>query len=99
MKILESDIYGQLGVAFQSLSQVPEAIEAYTTAVDVDPQAHACHANLAVLLHHQGRSKEAESHAKIALHLDPEIDAYQALLIQIRAIHTSPKLLRASTKW
>jgi tetratricopeptide (TPR) repeat protein len=97
LKILESDIYGQLGVAFQSLSQVPEAIEAYTTAVDVDPQAHACHANLAVLLHHQSRQKEAESHAKQAVQLAPEIDEYTTLLEQVKA--GVEKKFRNSTRW
>jgi len=104
LKILESDIYGQLGVAFQSLSQVPEAIEAYTTAVDVDPQAHACHANLAVLLHHQSRMKDAENHARIAIDLAPEIDEYQTLLSQIKSFVPLTNgggsgKFRASTQW
>ena len=105
LKILESDIYGQLGVAFQSLSQVAEAIEAYMTAVDVDPDAHACHANLAVLLHHQSRLKEAETHAKIAIELAPEIDEYQTLLSQIKTFTPAPagptnhNKFRASTNW
>ena len=110
LKILESDIYGQLGVAFQSLSQVAEAIEAYMTAVDVDPEAHACHANLAVLLHHQSRLKEAETHAKIAIELAPEIDEYTALLSQIKSFTPiatsggggggySSNKFRASTNW
>jgi len=105
LKILESDIYGQLGVAFQSLSQVAEAVEAYMTAVDVDPEAHACHANLEVLLHHQSRLKEAETHAKIAIELAPDIDEYQTLLSQIKSftpIGTSAAAnskFRASTNW
>jgi chromosome segregation ATPase len=109
LKILESDIFGQLGVAFQSLSQVPEAIDAYTTAVDVDPEAHACHANLAVLLHHQSRIKEAETHAGVAVKLAPEIEEYQQLLNQIRGassvtLSSSPtasprRSLRHSTRW
>jgi tetratricopeptide (TPR) repeat protein len=104
LKILESDIYGQLGVAFQSLSQVAEAIEAYMTAVDVDPEAHACHANLAVLLHHQSRLKEAETHAKIAIELAPDIDEYQTLLSQIKTFTPTPAgpanhKFRASTNW
>ena len=107
LRILESDIYGQLGVAFQSLSQVAEAIDSYTTAVDVDPQAHACHANLAVLLQHQSRTKEAEAHAAIAVKLAGDIDEYQQLLSQIRGASnvslsspTSPgRALRHSTRW
>jgi len=104
LKILESDVYGQLGVAFQSLSQVAEAIEAYMAAVDVDPEAHACHANLAVLLHHQSRLKEAETHAKIAIELAPEIDEYQTLLSQIKTFtpvssSTHSNKFRASTNW
>lgn len=107
LRILESDIYGQLGVAFQSLSRVQEAIEAYNTAVDVDPDAHACHANLAVLLQHQSRIKEAESHASLAARLAPEIDEYQQLLHSIRSgpnvtlsSPSSPaRQLRHSTRW
>jgi tetratricopeptide (TPR) repeat protein len=102
LRILESDIYGQLGVAFQCLSQVPEAIQAYTTAVDVDPEAHACHANLAVLLQHQSRLKEAEDHATIAVQLAPDIEEYQQLLQQIHHSSSSapsPHLLRHSTRW
>ena len=97
LRILESDIYGQLGVAFQCLSQVPEAIQAYTTAVDVDPEAHACHANLAVLLQHQSRLKEAEEHAGIAVQLAPDIEEYEQLLRQISAAPQT--LLRHSTRW
>ena len=105
LKILESDIFGQLGVAFQSLSQVAEAIDSYTTAVDVDPEAHACHANLAVLLHHQSRIKEAETHASIAVKLASEIEEYRQLLSQIKGASnvtlSSPKhsSLRHSTRW
>ena len=96
LRILESDIYGQLGVAFQSLSQVPEAIQAYTTAVDVDPEAHACHANLAVLLQHQSRLQEAEDHARMAHQLAPDIEEYVALLEQLSL---SLPGLRHSTRW
>ena len=71
-------------MAFQSLAQIPEAIDSYTTAVSVDPEAHACHANLAVLLHHQSRSGEAEKHAQIASDLAPDAQQYEALLEQIR---------------
>jgi tetratricopeptide (TPR) repeat protein len=106
LKILESDIYGQLGVSFQSLSQVNEAIEAYMTAVDVDPQAHACHANLAVLLHHQSRLKEAEHHARVAIQLAPEIEEYETLLTQIKSFTPvsgtgggGTSKFRASTQW
>ena len=105
LRVLESDIYGQLGVAFQSLSQVPEAVHAYTTAVDIDPEAHACHANLAVLLHHQSRAKEAESHASLAAQLAPDIEEYLQLLAQIKSAANvtlsspvSPRM-RHSTRW
>ena len=111
LRILESDIYGQLGVAFQSLSQVAEAVQSYTTAVDIDPEAHACHANLAVLLHHQSRGKEAEGHAALASQLAPDIEEYQQLLSQIKSSYSSsaaaaanvtlssPSSLRHSTRW
>ena len=104
LRILESDIYGQLGVAFQSLSRVPEAIEAYNTAVDVDPDAHACHANLAVLLQHQSRLKDADIHASLAVRLAPEIEEYQQLLTNIRSspnvtLSSPSSQLRHSTRW
>jgi tetratricopeptide (TPR) repeat protein len=101
LRILESDIYGQLGVAYQSLSQVPEAIQAYTTAVDVDPEAHACHANLAVLLQHQSRLKEAEDHALRAAELAPDIEEYTDLVEQIRSYggQSDGLLFRHSTRW
>lgn len=111
LRVLESDIYGQLGVAFQSLSQVAEAVQSYTTAVDIDPEAHACHANLAVLLHHQSRGKEAEGHAALAAQLAPDIEEYQQLLAQIKSSSSgsstnitlsspsSPPRLRHSTRW
>ena len=101
LRVLESDIYGQLGVAFQCLSQVPEAIQAYATAVEVDPEAHACHANLAVLLQHQSRLKEAEQHAQEAVRLAPEIEEYQQLLAQIESqdFELPQTLLRHSTRW
>ena len=83
LKILESDIYGQLGVAFQSLGQINQAIDAYATAVLVDPEAHACHANLAVLLNHVSKPGEAEKHARIAADLAPESNEYRILLAEI----------------
>ena len=83
LKILESDIYGQLGIAFQSLNQIPEAIDAYRTAVHVDPEAHACHANLAVLLNHVGRHAEAEKHACFAADQEPDSPEYATLLNEI----------------
>lgn len=101
LRVLESDIYGQLGVAFQCLSQVPEAIQAYATAVEVDPEAHACHANLAVLLQHQSRLKEAEEHANDAVRLAPKIEEYQQLLAQIQSadLEFPQALMRHSTRW
>ncbi|KAF4688611.1 Kinesin-like protein kif24 [Perkinsus olseni] len=78
-KMLLSDIYGQQGVCQQSLGNIDQAIDCYTQAVDVDPEAHACHANLAVLLlsrvppQSDDRSllNRAKEHLNRAVQLDP----------------------------
>ncbi|EER04408.1 hypothetical protein Pmar_PMAR017867, partial [Perkinsus marinus ATCC 50983] len=78
-KTLLSDIYGQQGVCQQSLGNIDRAIHCYSRAVEVDADAHACHANLAVLLlsmvspqgNDEGLLKRAKEHLNRAVELDP----------------------------
>ena len=73
--MMVADVWGQLGVCYQSISQVDAAVEAYATAVEVDESSHACHANLAVLYGLRGDSR-AHEHIATALLLDPNNVSY-----------------------
>ncbi|KAF4654363.1 Kinesin-like protein kif24 [Perkinsus chesapeaki] len=94
-RMLLSDIYGQQGVCQQSLGKIDHAIDFYTRAVEVDPEAHACHANLAVLLlskvTNRGSSDEtrlvnsAREHLKQAILLDPTNTEYEDLRRSVEA--------------
>jgi len=47
--VVTAEVWAHLGVAMQSIDQVPDAIHSYEMAVSLDPSLHVCFANLATL--------------------------------------------------
>jgi len=54
------------------LSSVPDAMEAYERALQLDPEHADAHVNLGRLLHEQGATADAEKHYRAAVEADPE---------------------------
>jgi len=84
-QIQEAEVWAQLGVAMQSTDRANEALQAYQQAVQLAPEHHACHANLAMLYGHQKDFKLASEHIGIALRLDPQNESYLAVLDDLEA--------------
>mmetsp|Transcript_9526 Transcript_9526/g.24303 ORF Transcript_9526/g.24303 Transcript_9526/m.24303 type:complete len:125 (-) Transcript_9526:78-452(-) len=84
-QVQEAEVWAQLGVAMQSTDRASEALQAYQQAVQLAPEHHACHANLAMLYGHQKDFKLASEHIGIALRLDPQNESYLAVLDDLEA--------------
>ncbi|CAE7648194.1 unnamed protein product [Symbiodinium sp. KB8] len=80
--VITAEVWAHLGVAMQSLDQVPEAIESYKRAVSLDPALHVCFANLATLHAYLNDSKKALEYIGNAIELDPENRTYTQLRYQ-----------------
>eukprot|EP00439_Symbiodinium_sp_Y106_P013736 s5176_g1.t5 len=80
--VIKAEVWAHLGVAMQSLDQVPEAIESYKRAVSLDPALHVCFANLATLHAYLNDSKKALEYIGNAIELDPENRTYTQLRCQ-----------------
>lgn len=79
LRRLEAEIQAYLGVAFQSVGQVQDAVDAYTSAVEIDPALHVCHGNLASLHSYLRNERLARKHLTAALERDPANPAYLKL--------------------
>ncbi|CAE7230040.1 unnamed protein product [Symbiodinium natans] len=77
--VITAEVWAHLGVAMQSLDQVPEAIESYKRAVALDPALHVCFANLATLHAYLNDSKKALEYIGSAIDLDRENRTYTQL--------------------
>ncbi|CAE7210578.1 unnamed protein product [Symbiodinium pilosum] len=77
--VITAEVWAHLGVAMQSLDQVPEAIESYKRAVSLDPALHVCFANLATLHAYLNDSQKALEYIGSAIELDPENRTYTQL--------------------
>ena len=79
----KSDVNGQLGVALQYSGELNGARAAYMRAIEEDPTAHACFANLALVCFSSGAKFEGEEYLRIAEGLSPANPAYAS----IRRLH------------
>jgi tetratricopeptide (TPR) repeat protein len=73
-----------LGFTAIARQQFREAAQDYQRAIEIRPQSHVAHYNLAKVLLELGDRNQAEIEAKIAARLYPSAD-YQALLNHIQA--------------
>lgn len=74
-----------LGFTAIARQQYSEAAQDYQRAIEIRPQSHVAHYNLAKVLLQLGDREHAAAEAKIAVGLYPSAD-YQALLRQIQAL-------------
>lgn len=81
--MIVADVWGQLGVCYQSIADVGAALQAYRTAVEVDVTSHACHANLAVLYGLRNEHAKAAEHIRLALVYDPDNASYAQVQQQL----------------
>jgi Flp pilus assembly protein TadD len=72
-----------MGNADLALGRTDDAIQAYFSALSLDPGSFKAHVDLAVALLDAGRLDEAEEHARVALSLEPGVDRVRALLDRI----------------
>jgi tetratricopeptide (TPR) repeat protein len=73
-----------LGFTAAARQQYNEAAQDYQRAIEIRPQSHVAHYNLAKVFLELGDGERAAAEAKIAVKLYPSAD-YQALLNQIQA--------------
>eukprot|EP00929_Paragymnodinium_shiwhaense_P015420 TRINITY_DN12350_c0_g2_i2.p1 TRINITY_DN12350_c0_g2~~TRINITY_DN12350_c0_g2_i2.p1 ORF type:complete len:1985 (+),score=659.24 TRINITY_DN12350_c0_g2_i2:230-6184(+) len=76
---LKAEVWAHLGVAMQSLDRVPEAIDAYKRAVQLEPSLHVCFANLAALHAYLHDFDQAEGYVQQALTLEPGNPTYEQI--------------------
>jgi len=67
---LQADLCVEQGAAYQAKGMVPQAIEAYSRALDLDPDRGAVHRHLADLYLRQGDSARAGEHSAAAEKLE-----------------------------
>jgi Flp pilus assembly protein TadD len=72
-----------MGNADLALGRTSDAIDAYFSAISLDPGSFKAHVDLSVALLDAGRLDEAEHHARVALSLEPGVDRVRALLDRI----------------
>ncbi len=76
------ELYNLLGTACFKLGDIPAALEAYTRALELNPQSAQDHANVGACLARLGLRQEAEKFFQTAEGLDPALDLqpYRRLL-------------------
>jgi tetratricopeptide (TPR) repeat protein len=76
---LQADLFVEMGAAYQAKGMASEAIDAYSRALDLDPDRGGVHRELARLYFRQGDSARAKEHAtaaeKLGNPLDPSLSA------------------------
>ena len=70
--------YGQLGAALRQTGDFPRAIDAFRTALELNPGDAFAHANLAAALYHTNDYAGALPHYRRSVELAPRIAAYHA---------------------
>jgi Flp pilus assembly protein TadD len=73
-------IYNDLGVVLERQGLHEEAVEAYRTAVKLDPKSPSAQFNLGLSLARGGEFAEAEKHLRIAVKADPQNTAARKAL-------------------
>jgi Flp pilus assembly protein TadD len=76
-------IYNDLGVVLERQGLPDEALEAYRSAVKLDPRSASAQYNLGTSLARSGRFAEAEGHLRSAIKADPTNPAPQQALAQV----------------
>jgi tetratricopeptide (TPR) repeat protein len=71
---LQADLWVEQGTAYQAKSMAAQAIEAYTRALDLDPDRGGVHRQLAELFLRRGDSARAREHATAAEKLGAPIE-------------------------
>ncbi len=79
----QSAIYNDLGVVLERQGLPDEAVEAYRSAVKLDPKSASAQYNLATSLARSGKFAEAESHLRNAIKADPTNPAIHQALAQV----------------
>mmetsp|Transcript_3817 Transcript_3817/g.5926 ORF Transcript_3817/g.5926 Transcript_3817/m.5926 type:complete len:561 (-) Transcript_3817:27-1709(-) len=74
--VAQADVWAHLGVSMQSLDRMHEALASYGRAVALNPELHACFANLATLHLYLRNTETARRHIGRALEVKPEEEAY-----------------------
>ena len=64
-------VYCNLAIALTARGRIPEAIECYTEALNLNPEYVKAHINLGAVLAREGRINEAINHYSEALRIDP----------------------------
>ncbi len=67
------------------------AVTHLTRAVMLQPEETAWRYQLSIALHHAGRTREAQQHARVCLEFEPENPRYQALLRELIRDRTASK--------
>ncbi|MDJ1175316.1 tetratricopeptide repeat protein [Roseofilum capinflatum] len=71
----DSVAYVWLGIALRNQGKLPEAVQSYRRALQLDPEYALAHYNLGLALYDQGKLPEAVQSYRRALQLDPEYAA------------------------
>lgn len=74
MKMQADFAGGQLGLAiyYESVGQVPGAIDAYERALQIDNRYNQARMNLALLLYNQGKTQEAKELYQVVIEQEPD---------------------------
>ena len=75
----QASIYNDLGYVLERQGMVEEAIEAYRSALEIDPQSATSHFNLATHLAREKQYAEAEKHLREALKTRQDAKVYTGL--------------------
>jgi tetratricopeptide (TPR) repeat protein len=81
---LNGPIWEALGFTAVARHDYREAAQDYQRAIEIRPQSHVAHYNLAKVLLELGNKEQAAAQARIAVSLYPSPD-YEALLVRIDA--------------
>ncbi|HYM83614.1 MAG TPA: tetratricopeptide repeat protein [Candidatus Dormibacteraeota bacterium] len=84
----KASILEALGRAYYNSGQHDRARETFEAMLQIDPSAHYAHYALGQSLKQLGRTREARTHLRLAVALDPSSELYRAAL---RRLGTPPR--------
>ena len=82
----KGSILEALGRAYFNSGQHARAVETFEALLEIDPSAHYGHFALGLSFARLGRAKEARTHLRLAVALDPASDTYRKALQKIDAV-------------
>jgi len=81
----KGSILEALGRAYFNSGQHARAAETFTALLEIDPSAHYGHFALGLSFARLGRAREARTHLRLAVALDPASETYRRALDRLEA--------------